>query len=202
MDKRKIVTRRKTGFSRSYRNWKRPAAGDVQVRADQLRLLVIDVDGTMTDAGIYYDENGNELKKFCTRDAAGFFAARAAGIKTMILTGRESAAVVRRMKELGVEYVMQNVRDKRAFLEDFLAEQNLGRESVGYIGDDLNDLASMRLAGFAACPADACREVRKEAHYVSPVCGGEGAVRDVVEYLLRKCGKWERAVAGTYGVGI
>ena len=77
-----------------------------------IKVLVIDVDGTMTDAGIYYDETGNELKKFCTKDAAGFFAARIVGIKTMVLTGRECAATTRRMKELKVDYLCQNVKEK------------------------------------------------------------------------------------------
>ena len=102
----------------------------------QIKLLVIDVDGTMTDGGIYYDEHGNEWKKFNTKDAAGFFAAKRAGIKTMVLTGRECAATTRRMTELQVDYLFQNVRDKAAFLRDFMRENGLEKEDVGYIGDD------------------------------------------------------------------
>ena len=147
----------------------------------QIKLLVIDVDGTMTDGGIYYDEHGNEWKKFNTKDAAGFFATKRAGIKTMVLTGRECAATTRRMMELQVDYLFQNVRDKAAFLRDFMGENSLRKEEVGYIGDDVNDLEPMRLTGLVMCPADACWEVREIADYVSPVMGGHGAVRDAIE---------------------
>ncbi len=90
-----------------------------------IKYLVIDVDGTMTDAGIYYDENGNELKKFCTKDAAGFFTAHAAGIKIMVLTGRECAATTRRMTEMKVDYLVQGIKDKETYLKDFLLKENI-----------------------------------------------------------------------------
>ena len=167
----------------------------------KLKLLVIDVDGTMTDAGIYYDENGNELKKFCTKDAAGFFAAKECGIKIMVLTGRECVATTRRMTELKVDYLHQNVKDKLIFLQQFMKDNQLSREEVGYIGDDLNDLAPMKLVGFIACPSDACREVKMIANYVSTVKGGQGVVRDVVEHMLRKSEEWEKMILGIYGIG-
>ena len=84
------------------------------------RLIVIDVDGTMTDGGIYYDEHGNEMKKFCTKDAAGFFAAHEAGMEIMVLTGRECAATTRRMGEMQVDYLYQHIKDKRAFLQNVI----------------------------------------------------------------------------------
>ena len=168
----------------------------------KLKLLIVDVDGTMTDGGIYYDEKGNELKKFCTKDAAGFFAARAVGIKTMVLTGRECAATKRRMQELKVDFLFQNVHNKTAFLRSFMAEHNLYKEEVGYIGDDLNDLDPMHLVGFTACPADSCTEIKETANYISPVKGGHGAVRDVVEHILNESGDWERAISVVYGTGI
>ena len=103
----------------------------------KVKLLVVDVDGTMTDAGIYYDEHGNELKKFCTKDAAGFFAAHKSGIKIMVLTGRECAATTRRVQtELKVDYLFQNVKDKLSFLKKFMQENEILKEEVGYIGDD------------------------------------------------------------------
>ena len=153
-----------------------------------IKLLVIDVDGTMTDGGIYYDEHGNEWKKFNTKDAAGFFAAKQAGIKTMVLTGRECAATTRRMTELQVDYLFQKVNDKAAFLQNFMRENGIEKAEVGYIGDDVNDLQPMKLSGFVMCPADACREVREIADYVSPFMGGHGAVRDAIECLLNT---WE-----------
>ena len=97
----------------------------------KVKLLVVDVDGTMTDAGIYYDEHGNELKKFCTKDAAGFFAAHKSGIKIMVLTGRECAATTRRMTELKVDYLFQNVKDKLSFLKKFMQENEILKEEVG-----------------------------------------------------------------------
>lgn len=164
-----------------------------------LRYLVVDVDGTLTDAGIYYDEHGNELKKFCTKDAAGFFAAKAMGIKTVVLTGRECAATARRMSDLKVDHVFQNVRDKQSFLLTFMDENHISKERLGYIGDDLNDLLPMKLAGFKACPADSCEEIKKIADYVSTVKGGRGAVREIIEHALRASGDWDSLVEKIYG---
>ncbi|MCI9313499.1 MAG: HAD-IIIA family hydrolase [Clostridiaceae bacterium] len=168
----------------------------------QIKYLIIDVDGTMTDAGIYYDEHGNELKKFCTKDAAGFFAAHKAGIQIMVLTGRECAATTRRMTEMKVDYLVQNCKDKITYLAQFMKEHQVTGEEMGYLGDDLNDLPSMKLCGFAGCPEDACAEVRERADYVSHVKGGYGAVRDIIEHLLRERGEWEKTTAEIYGIGI
>lgn len=171
-------------------------------RVEQIKYLVIDVDGTMTDAGIYYDDHGNELKKFCTKDGAGFFAAHYAGIKLMVLTGRECQATTRRMKEMKFDYIVQNIRDKAAYLEDFMKQNGIRREEIGYIGDDLNDLPPMKLCGFAGCPADACEEVKAYADYVADVKGGSGAVRDVICAMMSARGDWEQAVSAVYGIGI
>lgn len=167
-----------------------------------IKLWVIDVDGTMTDGGLYYDENGNETKKFCTKDAAGFFAVHQLGMEVMILTGRECKATTRRMTEMRVEYLNQNVKDKRQFLEDFMKEKNLTKDMVAYIGDDLNDLSPMKQCGFIGCPADSCLEVKAVANYVSPIKGGYGAVRDVIEHLLRENNLWDEAVSKVYGIGV
>ena len=168
----------------------------------EIKYLIIDVDGTLTDAGIYYDENGNELKKFSTKDAAGFFAAHQAGIKIMILTGRECAATTRRMREMQVEYLVQDCKDKITYMQNFMKENDVSKNELGYLGDDLNDLPGMALCGFVGCPSDACDEVKEIADYISSVCGGYGAVRDIVSYLLRERGEWEAAISGVYGIGI
>ena len=168
----------------------------------KIELLVIDVDGTMTDGGIYYDSEGNELKKFNTKDAAGIFAARCAGIKTMVLTGRRSSAVEKRMKELKVDYLHQGISDKKRFLSEFMEQHHLAKECVGYIGDDLNDFEPMKLAGFVGCPGDACDEIRQMADYIAEAYGGHGAVRECVTYLLKSRGEWEAAIAAAYGFGI
>lgn len=168
---------------------------------NRIKYLIIDVDGTMTDAGIYYDENGNELKKFCTRDAAGFFAARKVGIEILVLTGRKCEATFRRMGELGVRHLYQNVKDKAGFLKEFMCKKQLVRENIGYIGDDLNDLPPMKLCGFVGCPADSCKEVMEIADYISTIKGGQGVVRDIVEHLLRESGEWKGVVSELYGAG-
>lgn len=151
-----------------------------------IKYIVIDVDGTMTDGGIYYDEHGNELKKFNTRDAAGFFAAREAGIKTIVLTGRKCAATERRMTELKVDYLFQDVKEKATFLQQFMKEHDITKEEIAYIGDDINDLQSMKLVGLIGCPADACEEVRRIADVISVKEGGCGAVRDVIYKILKE----------------
>ena len=168
----------------------------------QIKYLVIDVDGTMTDAGIYYDEDGNELKKFCTKDAAGFFAAKEAGIKIMVLTGRECQATTRRMKEMKVDYIVQNIRDKVTYLQRFMKENQISQNELGYLGDDLNDLGGMKLAGFVGCPADACEEVKEASDYVAEAKGGYGAVRDIISHLLKKRNEWDKAIEKVYGSGI
>lgn len=168
----------------------------------KIKLVVIDVDGTLTDAGIYYDMQGNELKKFSTKDAAGFWALQVVGIKTMVLTGRESVMVTKRMQELKVDYCVQNIKDKKEYLEIFMAKEKLQKENILYIGDDVNDLAPMKLAGVVACPADACKEVKGISDYISAVDGGKGVVRDVVETMFRENQIWDDCMNKLYHAGI
>ena len=168
----------------------------------QIKYLIIDVDGTMTDAGIYYDEHGNELKKFCTRDAAGFFAARKVGIKLMVLTGRECQATTRRMQEMKIDYIVQNVKNKESYIRDFMKQKRISCEELGYIGDDLNDLPAMKLCAFVGCPLDACEEVKARADYIAEVRGGHGAVRDVISAMLKKRGEWKQIIDKLYGTGV
>ena len=167
-----------------------------------IRLLVLDVDGTLTDGGVYYDATGNELKKFAIKDGAGLVLARAAGIRTVICTGRESAAVRRRAADLKITDVYQNVSDKAAFLRDFMQQNGCDAQQVAYCGDDLNDLAAMALCGFVACPADAAPEIRAAADYVCPQAGGAGAVRGAVEAILRQDGRWQAAVQAAFGAKV
>lgn len=168
----------------------------------KIKLLIIDVDGTLTDAGIYYDEHGNELKKFCTKDAAGFFAAHQVGMKIMILTGRECQATTRRMVEMKVDYLVQDCKDKVKYIQNFMIENEISKEELGYLGDDLNDLPGMNLCGFAGCPADACDEVKESADYISGIKGGYGAVRDIISYILKEREEWKKAISDVYGIGI
>ena len=167
-----------------------------------IKLLILDVDGTLTDGGIYYDATGNELKKFSVKDGAGLVALRRAGVQVMICTGRECEAVRRRAADLHLEYVYQNVGNKAAFLCDFFREHGLSREEVAYCGDDWNDLAAMALCGFVACPADAAAAVKARADYICPQKGGEGAVRGAAEEILRREGRLESAVQAAFGCAI
>ena len=181
---------------------KSESRGPENTETDMIRTIILDVDGTLTDGGIYYDNTGNELKKFCTKDAAGIICARAAGVAVVVLTGRECAATVRRLTELGVTELYQGVKDKAAWLRDRLAETGEDKSAVAYIGDDINDLAPMKCCGYIGCPADAAAEVKALADYVSPVAGGHGAARDVIEHILREEGIWESVVDSAYGAGI
>lgn len=167
-----------------------------------IRLLVLDVDGTMTDGGVYYDATGNELKKFAIKDGAGLVLARTAGIRVMICTGRACEAVRRRAADLKITDVYQNVPRKAEFLRQFMAENGYSKEEAAYCGDDLNDLAAMALCGFVACPADAAPEVKARANYQCPQRGGEGAVRGAVEYILRADGRWAGAVQAAFGAEV
>ncbi len=162
------------------------------MKFSKLKYLVLDIDGTLTDGGIYYDEYGNELKKFCTKDAAGIFAAHKLGIKIVVITGRECMATKKRMEELKVDYIFQNKRDKTSFLMNFMQEKGIKKEELGYIGDDINDYMSMQLAGFIGCPKDACKEIKSIAHCISNFDGGHGAVRDIIEQLLEEEGLWKK----------
>lgn len=169
---------------------------------NDIKLWVIDVDGTLTDSGIYYDESDNELKKFSTKDAAGIFAVRSFGMKVMVLTGRECKATYRRLTELGVDLVVQNCTDKEEFIQRYASEHELALCNVGYIGDDLNDYRPMSVCGYKACPADACAEIKMIADYISPLKGGHGAVRDILEDFLKKRGRWKDALMNVYKIGI
>ena len=159
-----------------------------------IRLLVLDVDGTMTDGGVYYDSTGNELKKFAIKDGAGIVLARC--------TGRECEAVRRRAQDLHIDYLFQNVHDKAVFLSRFMAEHSLTKQDVAYCGDDLNDLTAMALCGFVACPADAAGPVLGRADFICRQKGGEGAVRGTVEEILLRDGRLPAAVKKAFGAKI
>lgn len=167
-----------------------------------IKLLVLDVDGTMTDGGLYLDSTGNETKKFTVKDGAGLVLARTAGIKIMILTGRDSVPVQRRADELRLDYCVQGCHDKAAYLAQFIREQELSSAEVAYVGDDWNDLAAMALCGFVACPANAAPEVKASANLITAEKGGEGAVRAAVIAILKADGRYADALQRAYGVSL
>lgn len=160
----------------------------------EIKYLVLDVDGTLTDGSVYYDENGNEIKKFSAKDGIGFVAAHICDMKIVVMTGRECKATERRMEELNVDYLFQKVKNKCDFLKMFMDQNNIKKEEVCYIGDDINDFGAMKLVCFVGCPKDACEEVLSIANYVSGLNGGYGAVKDIVLHILKERGQWEQVL--------
>lgn len=160
---------------------------------ESIKLIVLDVDGTMTDGGVYIDNNGIEQKKFNIKDGAGIILAESIGIEFMILTGRKSVCVEQRAKELSIKYVCQGIHHKVDYLKDFALNNALSAEHIAYIGDDLNDLPAMHFVGISACPLDAADEVKSYCDYVLPVNGGEGVVRSFINILLKSTNRFEEA---------
>jgi 3-deoxy-D-manno-octulosonate 8-phosphate phosphatase (KDO 8-P phosphatase) len=165
------------------------------LRAANLRLLLFDVDGVLTDGSLNIDARGSEIKRFNIRDGSGLAYARRAGLMTGLLSGRTSEATAARAKELNISIVIQGVDDKRAALGDILAAHALSAEEVGYMGDDLIDLPVLSAVGLSAAPADAAPEVAAVAHFVTWHSGGDGAVREFIEAVLKARGQWDDVVA-------
>lgn len=149
-----------------------------------IKAFVMDVDGTLTDGKIYMAASGELMKAFDIKDGYGVHEILPAHhVKTVIMTGRESEIVRNRAKELQIDYVLQNVKDKKNCLLELAKTLNLQLEEFAYIGDDMIDLEPMCCCGICACPADAVEEVRSAVHYVCVKKGGEGAVREFIEWL-------------------
>ena len=149
-----------------------------------IRLLVMDVDGVMTDGKITYSSDGQELKSFDIKDGLGIKRAQASGIETAIITGRTSPMVERRARELGIAHLVQGREDKLSALSDLVDQMNLSLDQVAYIGDDLPDLTAIESVKLGACPADAATEVKSKANWVSTRSGGDGCVRELCDLLV------------------
>jgi YrbI family 3-deoxy-D-manno-octulosonate 8-phosphate phosphatase len=149
-----------------------------------LRYFFFDVDGTLTDASMYYSENGEALKRFSTRDAFGIRRLRDIGIEVGLITSEVSAIVRARAEKLRLRTVYAGISDKAKKLEEFCVENGFDFSQIGYMGDDLNDLSALTLCGFSACPADAVMEVRNEVDYICSSTGGNGAVRELCDKLI------------------
>jgi 3-deoxy-D-manno-octulosonate 8-phosphate phosphatase (KDO 8-P phosphatase) len=155
-----------------------------------IKLLVLDVDGVMTDGRIMLAPNGDEIKAFHVRDGAGMKYWKRAGGKLAVITGRGSPAVLRRAEELDVDFVRLNAKDKLPALNDAMAEMDLRLEQVAVVGDDLTDVPMARECGFSVAVADAADELKKVASYTTSLPGGAGCVREVIELILKATGKW------------
>ncbi len=169
---------------------------DLSARLARVRLLVLDVDGTLTDGGVIYDAAGNEAKRFHIHDGLGIVLAAFVGLRVAWMTGRTSSLVERRARELGIpaNLLLQGVRDKGFALVALAARLQVPPDAVAYMGDDLNDLPALRIAGLALAPANAVAEVAAAAHLVTPRAGGDGAVRDAIEAILKARGDWAYAL--------
>lgn len=162
---------------------------------ENIRLLVLDVDGTMTDGGVYIDNNRVESKRFSIKDGAGILMAKAAGIDVMILTGRESNCVAQRASELGIQLIFQNVKAKSSFLQGYLEDNGLTKENVAYMGDEFKRfVCNAGHAGLCACPSDAAQEIKNQCGYIVEQKGGDGAVRAFIEIILKARGQWEQSI--------
>jgi 3-deoxy-D-manno-octulosonate 8-phosphate phosphatase (KDO 8-P phosphatase) len=188
-----------------------------QARAQKIKLLLFDVDGVLTDGKLFFlpnsaDSQPNgmqqkaqstssmiEFKGFHAHDGASISLARLGGIKTGLITKRVSETVALRARDLKLEYVYQGVQDKRTCFNEIVQKAGLKPEEAAFVGDDVVDLPAMRAGGLAIAVKNARAEVKREAHYVTAHAGGEGALRDAVEFILRAQGKWKGALKDYIG---
>jgi 3-deoxy-D-manno-octulosonate 8-phosphate phosphatase (KDO 8-P phosphatase) len=174
---------------------------NAEQRAAAVRLLVLDVDGVLTDGRLYFGADGEALKAFDVRDGHGVKLLREAGIEVAILSARRSPIVERRARELGIAQVIQGAADKGAAFAGLMQALQLTPAQCGYIGDDWPDLPAMAQAGLAATVADAATEVRQVAHWISGAPGGRGAVRELAEFILRAQGRFDGLLRRHGGAG-
>ncbi len=199
-----------------------PKTASPKARAKKIKLLLFDVDGVLTDGKIWIfpapanaqqttqshaaqhggqggfglvSQNYVEAKGFHAHDGTAISLARLAGTQTGLITKRSSETVALRARDLKMEHVHQGIQDKLTVFEEILRQEGLHASQAAFVGDDVIDLPVMRNCGFAIAVANARREVKDEAHYVTPHAGGDGAVRDAVEYILKAQGKWKRVVS-------
>jgi 3-deoxy-D-manno-octulosonate 8-phosphate phosphatase (KDO 8-P phosphatase) len=166
----------------------------IDARARNLKLLLFDVDGVLTDNTVLLPGTGPEAKHFFIRDGLGLVWAQRAGLTIGLLSGRASEATTRRAAELGISLVIQGQNDKRAAYTQIVASQQLRDEQVAFMGDDLLDLPVLSRVGLSAAPSDAVDDVRSRVHWVSAHAGGRGAAREFVELVLKARGRWDAIV--------
>jgi 3-deoxy-D-manno-octulosonate 8-phosphate phosphatase (KDO 8-P phosphatase) len=168
----------------------------IERRASRIKLLLMDCDGVLTDGRLWLLENGDEQKSFNTRDGLGLHLLHRAGLKSGIISGRKSVSVERRTRDLAIEFLRQGDPDKIEAFEDVLRLAGVDENEVAFIGDDLTDIPLMQRSELAVAVADAVEEARAVAHYVTRAEGGRGAVREVIELILKAQGRWNDLVDG------
>jgi 3-deoxy-D-manno-octulosonate 8-phosphate phosphatase (KDO 8-P phosphatase) len=175
-----------------------PKSLAVKKRATRIKLLLMDVDGTMTDGSVTLlsqtDGTALEIKTFDAHDGQGLTLAQTAGLRTGCITGRESAALLRRAHEMKMEFIYMKQPLKMPAYEEILCNAGLSDSAVAYIGDDLPDIPLMRRAGLAIAVGDAVREVKEAAHYTTKALAGRGAIREAVELILKSKGIWKEMI--------
>lgn len=168
---------------------------DAKTRATRIKLVAFDIDGVMTDGGLHYTDDGSELKTFNVQDGLGLKFMQRAGFALAIVTGRNSGVVAARAADLGIEHVYQGVANKRAAVEELLGKLGLQWHECAFMGDDVIDLPAMTRCGFAIAPANARPIVKQHAHALTEASGGQGAVREAIEFILAAQGKLDAAFA-------
>lgn len=148
---------------------------------NEIKLFLMDCDGVLTDGGMYYFEDGNECKKFNTRDGMGLKIIRELGIKTGIITGEKTKIVSNRAKKLKIDYVFMGVENKLEIINKLCSELNLEYSQILYVGDDINDLEVLKKVKYSCCPFDAQKQVKQICQYISKSNGGQGVIRDIVD---------------------
>jgi len=177
-------------------------SSDLRARCAAIDLLIVDVDGVLTDGGIIYSDDGAEVKQFHVRDGSGLKIWQFVGKRSALITGRRSKVVEVRAAELGIDPVIQGTPEKMPAYRDLLAKGGWRPEQVCFVGDDVPDLPILRNCGLAVAVADACPEVIADAHYVTRVPGGRGAVREAIELILRCQGHWQTIVERFRGASL
>ncbi|MFC1532980.1 KdsC family phosphatase [Thermodesulfobacteriota bacterium] len=172
---------------------------ELKEKIRKIKLLILDVDGVLTDGRIIYDFEGRELRFFDAQDGSGIRILHDAGIKTILATILPSKAIERRAKDMLVAKLYQGIIPKTRILEEIIKENNISREEICYVGDDLVDLGMMKAVGFPAAVANACTEIKDIASYITNNEGGRGAVREIVELILKTQGKWEELLEKKFG---
>ena len=166
----------------------------------RVEAFVFDVDGVMTDGGIIPTPDGDFIRRYYAKDGYALAYAIREGYKICVISGGRGEMLRRRLEMLGIEDMYLNCMDKIAAIEEFITRYGLNSENVIYMGDDIPDLECMERVGIPVCPADACSEVIEASRYVSEFCGGKGAVRDIVEQVLRSQDEWAKDRTGVLGV--
>jgi len=163
---------------------------NIQAKLQKIKMLILDVDGAMTDGRIVIGDNGQEIKFFNVRDGHGLKMIQRYGIRIVLLTGRESKVVLHRARDLGIRDVYQKAWDKKEVLGRILAKHDLPASAVAYMGDDIVDIPVLKQVGFSAAVADALDVVKKSVDYVTTCRGGHGAVREICDLILQGQGRW------------